>query len=181
MTMRRRPAPKLKNAAAVRDRLFRMVSDLYGGDRQLMERKCGLDPNTARKWFYPKPVVPGPALLAQVAERAGVSLDWLVLGRGPMKRSLIAPVQLMGDVRGRLARRAEDQGQQLRTIRALMMLNKDENEPWDDELGNEELTELWNDELEDLWDALVDHGADHFERVAAWESDDAEETFARKP
>jgi len=40
--------------------------------------------------------------------------------------------------------------------------------------GGRDAGRLWTEELEGLWDALVDHGAHHFERVAAWEIDDAE-------
>lgn len=77
---------KLQSSPAeIRERLRRVVQARFGGTQAEFYAQCGFARNTAQGWFRTSPRMPDTTSLAIVADKSGVSLDWLVLGRGEME------------------------------------------------------------------------------------------------
>lgn len=94
---------KTVTAKAVSERLRRVLGEHFDGVQANLQRRCGFaSRDTVANWFRPKPAMPDLAQLARIADVAGVSLDWLVLGREPMewpgRKTVDAPAQFYGAV-----------------------------------------------------------------------------------
>jgi hypothetical protein len=91
----------------VQQRLYEVVEKVYGGVKAQLVRTCGFSRDTAAKWFGQDFRVPDTLTLKRIAERSGVSLDWLVLGRGEMLWPAASPgaqAELFGAVRRQMLR-----------------------------------------------------------------------------
>ncbi len=86
------------------DRLRSLIQQSYQGTAAHLARACAIDPPRFTDWLgHGKP--PGAANLARLAGGAGISLDWLVLGEGPMFRGQTrTPGELGADVAAHVRR-----------------------------------------------------------------------------
>jgi len=73
----------------IRDQLFELRRIRFGGSSDEMAKRLGRSRDTVKKWFDKRKRAPSPTLLAEIAHKLGVSMDWLVLNRGDM--SWLAP------------------------------------------------------------------------------------------
>lgn len=71
-------------ARRIQERVNRVVQKRCAGQADFI-RKCRFSRNTAAKWFGDEPRVPDSYSMLQIAQRMGVSLDWLLLDRGTME------------------------------------------------------------------------------------------------
>jgi hypothetical protein len=87
-----RPKWNKKDARAVHYRLNEVVQTMYGGVQAEFVRTCRLSRDTAAKWFGVGSFrVPDTLTLKRIAERSGISLDWLLLGQGEMLGPAASP------------------------------------------------------------------------------------------
>ena len=90
------------DSAGLADRI-RLCADSVGGGSEL-SRRTGIPRRTLENYLTGRE--PQTSRIAQIAEAAGVSLDWLITGKGDMRISPssvpITPISVDGELLGRI-------------------------------------------------------------------------------
>jgi hypothetical protein len=73
-------------AQQIRARLRDFI-DTYVGSQYALERRCpGIGHSTVTGWFKARPTMPSATSIAELAKRANLNPNWLLLGEGPPLR-----------------------------------------------------------------------------------------------